>query len=278
MWQVSADGETALHPFPHAPYPHPSRAAGHTYDGKFFDAAGHYSDSTVGIFIPAGFKADAKSVDFIVHFHGWSNNVSKVLDRYKMRQQVEASGVNAVLVVPQGPKDAQDSGDGKLELEPDAFAALLHEVAQFLYEQKKTRSTQIGRIVISAHSGGYKGASHVLQIGGLSDHVSEVLLFDAAYGDLAGFSGWQAAAPRRRVISLFTDDTASGNVELMSLIQKDGSALRIAMESELSDALLAGGMPLFIYTPELAHDETMQGRGYYARFLQWSSLAKRQQK
>jgi len=274
-WALSSQGETVLRPFAHAPYPHPSRSGGHAFGGKFFPQAGHYDDSTVGIFVPAGFRPRAQGVDFIVHFHGWSNHVSAVLDRYRLREQVEASGVNAILVVPQGPKDAQDSGDGKIELDPGAFAALLHEVAQFLYAEKKTRSAQIGRIVISAHSGGYKGASRSLQIGGLTDNVTDVLLFDAAYGDLDGFAQWQSAASGRRLVSLFTDDTASGNVQLMSLLQKSGTAFRVALDADIAQSALMPRTPFFAYTADLPHDQTMQGRGYFALFLATSDLPKR---
>nr|WP_309684975.1 hypothetical protein [Armatimonas sp.] len=65
-WLRSPDGLTLLRPFASSPYPHPSRAQGHTYQGKLFDAITHYSDSTVGLVIPAGFRP-SQSTDFIIH-------------------------------------------------------------------------------------------------------------------------------------------------------------------------------------------------------------------
>jgi len=91
-----------------APFPHPQRAHGHEYDGKLYDAAAHYCDDTLAIFIPKGFSQNGR-VDFVVHFHGWNNHVEAVLRRYQLIEQLVASRRNAVLVVPQGPFDAPDS-------------------------------------------------------------------------------------------------------------------------------------------------------------------------
>jgi len=146
--------------FPEAPYPYSSRASGHVYEKKLYEAATHYADNTVAIFVPAGYTPTA-SVDFIVHFHGWRNHVARALDEYQMRQQVAASGLNAILVVPQGPYDAPDSDFGRLEHEPGAFAALLNHLASFLVQQHVLTSTKINRITLSAHSGGYGGLSGV---------------------------------------------------------------------------------------------------------------------
>ncbi|HKI68474.1 MAG TPA: D-alanyl-D-alanine carboxypeptidase/D-alanyl-D-alanine-endopeptidase, partial [Verrucomicrobiae bacterium] len=66
-----------------APFPDPARADGHTYHGKFYSAKEHYSDSTVAIFIPKGFRATGP-IDFVVHFHGWDNSVAGTLEEYNL--------------------------------------------------------------------------------------------------------------------------------------------------------------------------------------------------
>src|SRR5205807_5267575 len=91
-----------------APFPHPQRANGNEYDGKFYAAAAHYSDDTVPIFIQKGFSQNDR-VDFVVHFHGWKTHVESVLRHYQLIEQLAASRRNAVLVIPQGPCDAPDS-------------------------------------------------------------------------------------------------------------------------------------------------------------------------
>ncbi len=122
---------------------------------------------------------------------------------YRLREQVVASGRNAVLLVPQGPKDAPHSGDGKLELDEDGFLRFMTEVATWLHDNGNVPSARTGRIVLSAHSGGYGGAGGVLQRGGRNDAITDVLLFDAAYWYFAAFSDWgesvAATPPLERV-------------------------------------------------------------------------------
>src|SRR5436190_22370151 len=131
VWQKTADGMLILRPFQNAPYPHPSRKDGFNGKSTTYPADPHYTDSTVGIFIPAGYSP-GETVDYVVHFHGHMNHVSKVLEQYKLPQQLAKTRVNKILLVPQGPKDAADSGGGKLELDPAGFAHLIDEVTAFL--------------------------------------------------------------------------------------------------------------------------------------------------
>ena len=91
------EGTLLLEHLASAPFPHPQRAHGHEYEGKIYDAAGHYSDNTVAIFIPRGFSQNGR-VDFVVHFHGWKNHVEAVLRHYQLIEQFVASRRNAVLV------------------------------------------------------------------------------------------------------------------------------------------------------------------------------------
>src|SRR5947209_738180 len=54
-WQTTPQGQLVLRPFPHAPYPHPSREHGFKGRATTYPADPHYVDSTVAIFIPAGY-------------------------------------------------------------------------------------------------------------------------------------------------------------------------------------------------------------------------------
>lgn len=272
-WVTSPEGQTLLRPFQNAPYPHASRAQGYTYQGKLFDAAGHYSDSTVGIFIPTGYRP-SDTVDYVVHFHGWSNHVSAVLDHYALRQQFVESKLNAILLVPQGPEDATDSGGGKLELEPGAFAALIQEVTDFLVAAGKIHTHRIGKIALSTHSGGYKVTSAILVQGGLRDHITDVLLFDSSYGGLEGFTDWVSEGHGRRLVSIFTEHLAPENFMLITLLQKRHAAFDTLLEPDLKENILLPRHTIFIHTLDLPHDEIMQKRNYFALFLRTSALPK----
>ncbi|MCB0584008.1 MAG: hypothetical protein KDD06_01580, partial [Phaeodactylibacter sp.] len=120
------EGKLLRTALPTAPFPAPQRSVGHDYDGKHFDAVTHYRDSSVAIFIP-GYLTAADSFDYIVHFHGWWNEIDSVLNTFELIPQLAASRKNAILVVPQGPKNSPDSFGGKME-EPMAFKAFMDDV------------------------------------------------------------------------------------------------------------------------------------------------------
>ncbi len=230
-------GELIVTQLASAPFPHPKRAEGHTYQGKFYSAKDHYSDITVAIFIPKGFRETGK-IDFVVHFHGWQNNVAGVLERYKLIEQLVASGRNAVLVVPQGPRNAPDSFGGKLE-DPDGFKRFMGDVMQTLREKSalKQKDFALGQIVLSGHSGGYEVISAILDRGGLTDHVSEVWLFDALYAQTDKFLAW-IDRKQGRFIDIYTEHggTKARTEELMATLKQRGTAFFAAKEGEAKPA------------------------------------------
>src|SRR2546430_5485639 len=84
-------GELIIAHLDSAPFPHPKRADGHQYRKKLYTARDHYSDNSVGIFIPKGFRETGK-IDLVVHFHGWNNNVTSVLRIFELIEQLITSG------------------------------------------------------------------------------------------------------------------------------------------------------------------------------------------
>jgi hypothetical protein len=264
-------GKTFIVPFATAPYPHPSRANGHTYQGKFYSEAAHYSNSNVGIFIPDRWTPANGAIDSIVHFYGWNHDVRSTFSIYGIREQLLASGRNAILIVPEGPTDAPDSGDGKLELDPDGFKRFMADVARWLAQSQLSPTTQIGRIVLTAHSGGYGGAGGVLTRGGMNDSITDVILFDSAYGYYDAFAGW-AAAPGHHLLSIFTDDTSTGNTALMGRLQAPQPNLYVWLAEKMDSAKLQTRAPTFILTTTVAHDDLLQHDNWYSLFLQTTAL------
>jgi hypothetical protein len=268
-WFDTDDGQLILKDFATAPFPHPSREQGWTNQSGTVFPAEKYRDSTIGIVIPKNFLP-AEKVDLIVHFHGHNNYVANVLDTFHLAAEVVASGRNAILIVPQGPREAADSNFGKME-DAGGFEALVNDVVKFLYDEKKIPMRQIGRIIITAHSGGYKAASAVVAVGGLSDHITDVLLFDASYGGLERFADWIAAGKDRRLISIFTAHLASANVELMAMLAARGLHYDLLMDEKLTPEMVSPRRMIFIHTLDLAHDEVVGKRHYYAMFLREAS-------
>jgi hypothetical protein len=265
-------GKTFIVPFPSAPYPHPSRANGHTYDGKLYDAATSYSNSNVGIFVPDAWSTQNGAIDAVVHFYGWRHDIAATFATYRIREQLVQSRRNAILIVPEGPTNAPDSGDGKLELDEGGFARFIGDVFAWLQQAQVSPVATPGRIVLTAHSGGYGGAGGVLTRGGLNANITDVVLFDAAYGYFDAFAGW-ARGTNKHLLSVFTDDTAVGNVTLMGMLQGAAPSSYVWLAKDLTPDRLQTREATFILTTDVAHDDLLTHDSWYATFLQATALA-----
>jgi len=256
-----------------APFPHPSRAEGHKYQTRQYDAATHYTDNTVGIFVPKGFRR-ADKVDFVVHFHGWRNHVENVLSHYELPQQFAEAGRNAILVVPQGPYDAPDSSGGKLEDE-NGFKKFMVEVVAVLRKEGVIGSESIGEIVLCGHSGGYKVISAIVTRGGLEEKVKEVWLFDALYANTEQFMGWFKRFPERRMIVIYTlhGGTKEETEKLIMSLKDAKPALPFLSkkEAEMTEADLKNNQLIFIYT-DLEHDKVPYEHHAFREYLKTSGL------
>jgi hypothetical protein len=259
-----------------APFPHPKRAEGHKYHEKLFTAKDSYSDNTVAVFIPKGFHQSGQ-VDLVVHFHGWGNHVESVLTQYKLIEQLAESGRNAVLVVPQGPRDASDSFGGKLE-DPDGFKRFIAEVMATLREQSSLKGEEfsIGKIILSGHSGGFEVMSAIVDCGGLTDHVKEVWLFDALYAQTDKFLTWQTNQ-QGRLLNIYTEHggTKGETEQCMATLRQRGVAYRFAgKDNTAKPADLQANEPIFLFT-DLPHNDVLAKHETFRAFLETSCLARR---
>jgi hypothetical protein len=268
-------GQLILTHFASAPFPHPARADGHTYEKKLYSAAEHYSDNTVAIFSPKGFSPTGR-VDFIVHFHGWRNTVAGTLASFHLIEQLVASGKNAVLVVPEGPHDAPDSFGGKLE-DADGFKHFMDEVVATLRDRVASgaKEISIGRIILSAHSGGYHVIAGIVDHGGLPKNADEIWLFDALYGQVDSYLNWSDQT-HGRLLNIYTDHggTKEESEKLEARLLARGSPLYATEETTLKPAKLEANQFVFIHT-DLVHDEVMAKRNEFELFLKTSVLADR---
>lgn len=187
-WIATSGGKLAIQTSSHSMFPHPERMNGHRYGDTLFSFEASYNDSSVAIFVPDHFNS-GKSVDLVFYFHGWGNSIQESIDKFDLLNQFSASQKNAIFVFPEGPKDASDSFGGKLE-EKDVFKGLVGDVLVFLKEQKIIKKAVPGKIILAGHSGAYRVMSFILNRGGLTQHISEVYLFDALYAGLEKYSYW----------------------------------------------------------------------------------------
>jgi hypothetical protein len=263
-------GELIVTQLASAPFPHPKRVEGHTYQGQLYTAKDHYSDNTVAIFIPKDFR-ETGQVDFVVHFHGWKNNVQGVLTQYRLIEQLRESRRNVVLVVPQGPLNAPDSFGGKLE-DADGFKRFMADVVETLRQKSalKKKDFAIGQIVLSGHSGGYEVISAVLDRGGLTERVREVWLFDALYAQTDKFLAW-IDRHQGRLLDIYTEHggTKAETEQLMATLKQRGTPFFAGKEGEARPADLQSNKLVFLYT-DLPHNDVVSKRQEFCKYLKTS--------
>ncbi len=268
IWKSSTDGDLALVPFKSAPFPYSSRDNGYTYEKTFYSRDDHYNDSTVGVFIPKQFKP-TQTVNFVVHFHGWNNHVQQVFEQYDLARQMHLSGLNAVLLVPQGPRDAPDSDDGKLQHDQGSLTALLDEALALLKQEGRVPAGAVlGHVALTTHSGGYLVTTYILDRKELYDKITDVILFDSTYGGLPAFADYAATHPHR-LISICTEHLGHENARLIALLQKRHVQARVMFEEDVTDADIEKRGPLIILTTTLEHNDVINKRDYFAKWLRY---------
>lgn len=255
-----------------APFPDSSRANGHWYHNQFFSAKDHYSDNSVAIFIPKKFHPSDK-VDFIVHFHGWMNSIASTLDRYNLIQQLAASDKNAILVVPEGPFYAPDSSGGKLE-DTNGFSRFMSDVVATVKNSGVLDQTNfdIGKIILSGHSGGYKVMAAIVDHGGMPDKINEVWLFDALYAGRENFVAWQQAE-NGRLLDIYTDHggTEYETADLLDTVKTNGARYWTGEDTAVTPDELRTNKYVILHST-LAHDDTPYKRLAFQKFLETSCL------
>lgn len=234
-----ARGVTLYLEMRHGPFP---------CDGESYDNA-----ETI-VYVPYHYRLPAdERIDTVVHFHGHRTTARDAMADHQLREQLLDSLQNAILVMPQGPVEAEDSSGGNLD-GPDGLLDFLTEVRKTLQlsevmtacgDAAVSATARIGALCISAHSGGYRVTANCLLHGGYN--VNEVYLFDALYGQLDIFEEWIVARAdqshsreRHKLISYFNDEGGSvrrNNNRLMERLDEAG----IDYVHEEPDELLTRG-------------------------------------
>lgn len=270
---TAGPGELILIRCATAPFPHPKRSDGHVYDGVFYAPSTHYADSTVAVFIPNGFRP-GPSTDLVVHFHGWHNSVDSTFRQYKLVEQFVESNKNAILVVPEGPRNAPDSFGGKLE-DADGFAKFVEEVMDTLVHRGRVKTTNVRTVIVSGHSGGYHVISFILARGGLTDRIKEVVLFDALYGQTEKFAHWIDRFPGR-MVNIYTNDggTRQESMQLMDDLTAWGVPYFAAEDTLVGVSELKNHRLIFLHT-NMQHNDVVSGRRNFRDYLMASPLEDR---
>jgi hypothetical protein len=233
-------------------------------DNAPFPARGApYRDPTVVVFVPRYFRIDRdRRLDILLHFHGHRATAAGAIKRFMLDKQLYDSRQNAILVAPQGPVRANDSNGGKLD-KPKGLVRFLGELRRTLQRRKVRYALKgaipsgylrVGKLVISAHSGGYRVTARCLEHGGFP--VSEVYLFDALYAERKAFAKWLLATrsgPTRRrhkLVSYMQDGpVVRENLALIRQLEKERFKVHFEKkEGTLSRRALSHARAIFIRT------------------------------
>lgn len=247
------------------------------------------------VYVPHGYRAD-QPVDVVVFLHGWWNCARNVLrprggtcgggavrTAYDLAGQLERSGKNAILLVPELAYERASSAPGRLA-EPGVFAAMLDEALAALGPVVGGQGLgALGQVIVASHSGGYLAAAGLVRGGGVP--VRELWLLDSLYGQAEAFDGWVraegaapfAAAPRAQRLAVVY--TAGGGTldESQAMAARARAWVPAAARLDdrtgatLDDAALDRG--LLFKRSWLSHDGVP--RYYVGRLLQTSQLADR---
>ena len=231
-----------------------------------FAGQGH-GDDTVIVFVPEKYRFRAKEgVSALVHFHGHNSSAERALTAHALREQLVDSRQNAILIVPQLALFAADSSCGKLT-DPGAFARLLGGAVSTAARLGRTtlgdscfpERPRLGRICLSAHSGGYHAAACSLLHGSVD--VSETYLFDALYAESEVFRDWvverrgDPAISRHKLVSYFTPGAATESLNNGLRVALEQSGVLVSeelREGTISRRALSHASAVFIRT-EVAH-------------------------
>jgi hypothetical protein len=226
------------------------------------DGASKYTDASVRIFVPAGYR-DRGAQDLVVHFHGWNTTLASTLAQHLYQGHVYASGVNAVLVVPQGPVEAPSGDFGKL-MTRGGLARLQTEVLALLYREGKITHPARGDLTITAHSGGYQAAAAALDPANLPPRVTQVGLFDSLYGYASVFEAFALAGNTLRSSYVDSGGTFDENWAMTTYFTQHGvkPAVWRTQRALRDDAPVVG----YAWT---SHEGITRTEGAYGEDLRW---------
>jgi hypothetical protein len=251
-----------------APFPHADRQNGYRHEDIYYPPEEHYSDSSVKVFVPGGFRPGG-TVDLVFFFHGWYTSIDQAERAFQLSRQFAESGVNALLVLPETARQAPDSFGGNLE-EPGGFARLVAELLGELQTARVIGQARPGRIVLAGHSGAYRLVSLVLLRGGLADNIREVYLFDALYEFEELFAGWIEAGGHRFVaLNAAGSETAAVAERLIGLLQEAGVSVAVAADEPRLDFPALASQVVFLHS-RYGHYGVVSAADQFGRILRSS--------
>ncbi len=226
----------------------------------FPQAGTPWSDASVRVFVPEGYR-DMGTHDVVVHFHGWTTTVGATLGEHHYQEHLYASGANAILVVPQGPVNAQSGDFGKL-MQVGGLEALVRDVLSVGYRDGRIRQPVLGDVVLTSHSGGYLAVASNLS--NPAPAVREAALFDSMYGQLDTYE--QYVRSGGRLVSTYAPGAATETTH--AEMGKRLAGLKVPFASSTDRRSLRDAPAVMGYA-NTSHERTTRLDGIYGEALRF---------
>lgn len=223
-----------------------------------------YNDNSTIILIPKSFKKN-QAFQLFFWFHGWGNNINQTLESFKLEEELIASGINAILVLPEAAKNANDSYAGKWE-KANVFSTYLNELKDFLNNKSLIEAEQPHSLIFAGHSGAANVLTRLMQHN--THHVKGVLLFDAINYEVDKIANFLQQSTTTKFITLFSPKSsfAANSLKLAQVLEKR----KIGYLQKQDTQFLAGDLHqsrIILLPSQLHHNDVATTNHYISKFL-----------
>ena len=218
-------------------------------NGERYPEPDHYANPSVLFHIPRHFKRD-KPFRVVVYFHSHETALDPGIVDSGLLEQIDASGANVVLIVPQLAYLAVDSHPGKL-MRAGGLERMLNEAAGVLARTLgRNMRPRLARapVVLIAFSGGDVALAAGLQErkrpsvgGGFVNRIEGIILLDAVFEQMRHIDAWlRPRAGRVFLVGLYGRLSARWTGRLI----RRWKARRLRYRRFLPDRILRGSVVL----------------------------------
>ena len=233
------------------------------YQGKTYNASEHYQDSSALVFVPSYFSTK-KPFELVIYIHGWNNCIDSSLKQFDLIKQLYSTNKNAILIFPEGPKNAPDSYAGKFE-KATIFNSFIKDILDKLNTKKVITNTQNFKLVIAGHSGAYRAMSYILLHSTYT--IEGIALLDALYGSEEKFAVYLQKNKNCKLINIYTNEggTMQNSIDFMTSMTAWKWKFLQREEETLTKHDLINNRIIFIHSNR-GHNDVVDKLGMFLKY------------
>lgn len=227
-----------------------------------------FNDNSCLIYVPKHFNKN-KPWHFFFWFHGSTNNIQSTIEQFKLREQLNLSKINAIIVMPEAAKNAPESYAGNWE-QPNNFNYFMEDLQLKLKSEKIVDSiTNNNQLIIAGHSGAARVIVKVLDFSKTA--IRSILLFDAIYGNEQNIINALKRFPNCKLFNLYSnrESCLRSSKRLMEMLAKDNMSFVNKQDIDVTDIELKLNK-IFCLSSMLSHNDIPVSNNYLSRFLKAS--------